>query len=119
MMPKVKATKTSKMQSTLQDFPEEFMKSPNIDFYSNLCRCTVSCNRHFLVESHLNAFKHQKALGSRSELLIPHTSQTFLRSSNTDFVEKVTKAFLSDIPLYKLTMSISKTYFTILVKFAI
>ena len=32
----------------------------------------------------------------------PHTSQTFLKSSNNDFVEKVTKAFLSaDIPLYK------------------
>ena len=32
-----------------------------------------------------------------------YTSQTFLRSSDTDFVEKVTKAFLSaDIPLYKL-----------------
>ena len=46
--------------------------------------------------------KHQKALGSRSENLISQTSQTFSRSSDTDFVEKVTKAFLyADIPLYK------------------
>ena len=43
-------------------------------------------------------------LGTRLEMLSPHVLQTFLRSSNTDFVEKVTKAFLSaDIPLYKQT----------------
>ena len=46
---------------------------------------------------------HQKSLGNRSENLIPQTSQTFLRSSDTNFVEKVAKTFLSaDISLYKL-----------------
>ena len=63
----------------------------------------VSCNKRFLVNSHRNTSKHQKAFGSRSVNLIPQISQTFLRSSDTDFVEKVTKAFLSaDISLYKL-----------------
>ena len=59
--------------------------------------------------------KHQKVLGSRSENLIPQTSQTFLRSSDTDFVEKVTKAFLSaGIPLYKLNnMHIKKLFHNI------
>ena len=56
--------------------------------------------------------KHQKALGSRSENLIPQTLQTFLRSSDTDFVEKVTKSFLSaDIPLYKLNNTHNKNLF--------
>ena len=41
--------------------------------------------------------------GSRSQSLIPQTLQTFLRNSDTDVVEKVTKASLSaDIPLYEL-----------------
>ena len=78
------------------------MESVNNQLYCNLCNCAVSCNKHFLVVSHRNTLKHQKALGSRSENLIHQTSQTFLRSSDTDFVEKVTKAFLSaDIYLYK------------------
>ena len=79
------------------------MESINNQLYCNLCNCAVSCNKRFLVDSHRNTSKHQKALDSRSENLIPQTSQTFLRSSDTDVVEKVTKAFLSaDIPLYKL-----------------
>ena len=77
------------------------MESISNQLYCNLCNCAVSCNKRFLVDSHRNTSKHQKALGSRSENLIPQTSQTFL-SSDTDFVEKVAKAFLSaDIPLYK------------------
>ena len=73
------------------------MESINNQLYCNLFNCAVSCNKRFLVDSHQNTSKHQKALDSRSENL------KFLRSSDTDFVEKVTKAFLSaDIPLYKL-----------------
>ena len=79
------------------------MESINNQLYCNLCNYAVSCNKHFLVDSHRNTLRHQKALGSRSENLILPTSQTFFSSSNTDFVEKVTKAFLSaDISLYKL-----------------
>ena len=103
MMPRVKATKTSNIQFILQDFPKEFMKSSNNKVCCNMCSCTVSCNERFLAESHRNTSKHQKSLGSKSELQIPHTSQTFLRSSNINFVEKVTKAFLSaDILLFEL-----------------
>ena len=41
------------------------------------------------------------------------TLQTFLRSSNSDFAEKVTKAFLSaDIPLYKLNNKHVKNLFS-------
>ena len=70
---------------------------------NNLCNCAVSCNKRFLIDSHRNTSKHQKALCSRSENIIAQTSQTFLRRSDTEFVEKVAKAFLSaDIPLYKL-----------------
>ena len=79
------------------------MENGNNQLYCNLCNCAVSCNKCFLNDSHRNTSKHQKALDSRSENFIPQTSQTFLRSSDTDFVEKVTKAFLfADIPLYKL-----------------
>ena len=88
------------------------MKSPKNEIYCNLCSCMVSCNRRFLVESHRNTSKHQNALGSRSELLIPHILQTLMRSSNPDFAEKVTKAFLSaDIPLYKLNKTHMKNLF--------
>ena len=79
------------------------MKSINSQLYCNLCNCAVSCNKRFLVDSHRNTSKHQKAFGSRSENPIPQTLQMFLRSSDTDFVEKVIKAFLcADISLYKL-----------------
>ena len=99
-------------QSIVKEFPDEFMGSINNQLYCNLCNCAVSCNKRFLVDSHRNTSKHQKALGSRSENLIPQTSQTFLRSSDTDFVEKVTKAFLSaDIPFYKLYNTHSKNLF--------
>ena len=67
---------------------------------------------NFLVDSHRNTLKQQKALGSRSEDDIPETLLTFLRSCGTDFVEKVTKAFLSaDIPSYKLNNTHNKNLF--------
>ena len=77
-----------------------------------MCNYAVYCNKRFLVDSHRNTSKHQNTLRSRSENLIPQTSQTCLRSSDTDFVEKVTKAFLSaDIPLYKLNNTHIKNLF--------
>ena len=101
-MLKVKTAYAYKIQSIVKEFPDEFMQSINNELYCNLCDCTVSSIKRILVNSHRSTSKHQKALGSRSEDLIPQTSQTFLTSSDTDFVEKVTKAFLSaDIPLYK------------------
>ena len=88
------------------------MESINNQLYCNLCNCAVSCNKRLLVDSHRNTSKHQKALGNRSDNLICQTSQTFLRSSDTVFVEKVTKAFLSaDIPLYKLNNTDIKNLF--------
>ena len=89
------------------------MESINNQLYCNLCNCAVFCNKRFLVDSYRNTSKHQKALGSRSENLIPQTSQTFL-SSDTDFVEKVTKAFLSvDISMYKLNNRHIKNLFQV------
>ena len=116
-MPKGKTTYAYKIQSTVKEFPDEFMESINNQLYCNLCNCAVSCNKHFLVDSYRNTSKHRKALGTKSKNLIPKTSQTFLRNSDTDFVEKVTKAFLSaDIPLYKLNNAhIKKNSFVTLV----
>ena len=88
------------------------MKSINNQLYCNLCNRAICYSKRFLVNSHQNTSKHRKAFGSRSENLIPQTSQTFLGSSDTDFVEKVTKAFLSaDIPLYKLINTHIKNLF--------
>lgn len=102
-MPKAKGSNASKVNFILQDYPDEFTKNPNNELYCKLCSCTVKCDKRFLVESHRKTSKHQKALRSRSALLTPHTSQTFLKSIDQNFGEKVTKAFLSaDIPLYKL-----------------
>ena len=51
-------------------------------------------------------------LDSKSENFVPQTSLAFLRSSDTDFVENVTKAFLSAaIPLYKLNNTHIKNLF--------
>ena len=112
MMPKVKATNAYKIQFILKEFPEKFMKSFNNELYCNFCYCTVSCSKRFPVNSDLKTSKHQKALGSRSEPLISHTSQTFLKSSDTDFVEKMTKAFLSaDVSLHKLNNEHIKNLF--------
>ena len=114
-MPRVKACNTSKIKSVLDDFPCEFTKTPKNKWYWNLCNCVVSCETCFLVDSHRKTSKHQKVL-SRSELQMPQSLQTFLRSNNSDFVEKVTKAFLSaDIPLYKLNNKHTKIYFLTLV----
>ena len=67
----------------------------------------------FLLILDRNTSKHQKALGSRSEILIPQTLQTFLKSSDNNFVQKVTsKAFLCvDILLYKLNNTHIKNVF--------
>ena len=80
--------------------------------YIAICVTVRFLAANAFVDSHRNTSKHQKALGSRSEVLIPQTSQTFLRSSDSDFVEKVAKAFLSvDIPLYKLNNTHIKKFF--------
>ena len=111
-MPKVETTFAYKIQSIVKEFPDKFMQSINNELYCNLCNCAVSCNKRFLVDSHRNASKHQKELGSRCEDLIPKTVQTFLRSSDTNFVEKSTKAFLSaDISLFKLNNTHTKNFF--------
>jgi len=111
-MPRVKACNASKIKSVLHGFPGEFTKTPNNELYCNLCNCVVSCDKRFLVDSHRKTSKHQKSL-SRSELQMPQSSQTFLRSSNSDFVEKVTKGFLSaNIPLYKLNNKHVKNLFS-------
>ena len=51
MMPKVKATNTFKIQSILKKFPEERTKSRINELYRNLCNCTVSCGKSFVVDS--------------------------------------------------------------------
>ena len=115
-MPKVKTTYANKIQSIVKEFSDEFMQSINNELYCNLCNCAVSCNKHFLVDSRRNTSKHQKALGCRSEDLMPQTSQSFLRSGDTDFVRKVPKAFFLLIFLCtSLTIRILKTSFVILV----
>ena len=88
------------------------MESIKNQSFCDLCNCGVSCNKRFLVDSHRNTSKHQKALDIRSENLLPQNLQMFLRSSDTDFVEKVTKVFLSaDVPLYKLNNTHIKNIF--------
>ena len=113
-MPKVKKTTNAyKIQSIVKEFPDEFMESINNQLYYNLSNRAISCNKRFFVDSHRNTSKHQKALGSKSENLIP---QTFLRSSDTDFVEKVTRHFCLLIFLCtSLTIRILKTSFVTLV----
>ena len=111
-MPKVETTYAYNIQFIVKEFPDEFMESINNQLYCNLCNCAVSCNKRFLVDSHRNTSKHQNALGNRTENLLPHSSQTFSRSSDTEFVEKATNTFLcSDIPLYKLNNTHIKNLF--------
>ena len=112
MMPRVKASNTSKIKSLLYDFPNELTQNLNNELYCNLCKCVLSCDKRFLADSHWKTSKHQKTL-SRCKLQIPQALQTFWRSSNSDFVKKVTKAFLSaDIPLYKVNNKHVKNLFS-------
>ena len=90
-MPKVRTTYAYKIRTIVKEFPDEFMESIDNQLYCNLCNCAVSCNKHFLADSHRNTSKHQQALSSRSKNLIPQASQTCLRSSDTEKVTKVTK----------------------------
>ena len=111
-MSKAEVAKTLKIHPVLQDFSEKFMKTPNKELYCYLCSCTVCCSKRFLVQSHRNTTKQQKAFGNKFKLLIP--LQKF--SSNTDFMEKAINAFTSaDIPLHKLNNKHIKPYFTTLV----
>ena len=69
MMLKLKDTKTSKIQSKLQNFLQESTKT-----FNNELRYIIICaSVRFLAESNRNTSEHHKALGSRPELLIPHT----------------------------------------------
>ena len=76
-MQNVKTTYAYKFQSTVKEFPNEFMESMNNQLYCNLCNCAVSYNKRFLVDSHRNTSKHQKALDSRSKNLIPRLRKCF------------------------------------------
>ena len=90
-MPKVRTTYAYKIQTIVKEFPDEFMESIDNQLYCDLCNCAVSCNKRFLVDSHRNTSKHQKALSSRSKNLILQTSQTCLRSSDTEKVTQLAK----------------------------
>ena len=60
-MPKVKTTYAYQIQSIVKAFPDEFVESINTQLYCNLSNCAVSCNKRFLVDSHRNTSKRQKA----------------------------------------------------------
>ena len=60
-MPKVETNYAYKIRSIVKDFSDEFMQSINNELHCNLCNCAVSCNKRFLVDSHRNMSKHQKA----------------------------------------------------------
>ena len=50
MMPKVEATKTSKILSIRQDFPEEFMIFLNAKLDCNLCTCMFFATNAFILK---------------------------------------------------------------------
>ena len=111
-MPKVKTTYACKIHSIVKEFPDEFMQSINNESCCNLCKSAFLATNAFLlipIEIRRNIKKRE---AEDLKNLIPQTSQTFLRSSDTGFVEKLTKAFLSaDIPLYKLNNTPIKNLF--------
>ena len=74
MMPRVKASNICKIKSVLYNFPNELTQNPNNELYCNLCKCVLSCDKRFLVESHWKISKHQKTLG-RCKLQMPQTLQ--------------------------------------------
>ena len=51
MITKINATKLSKIQSVLQDFPKEFMENFNNKLYCSLCSCMVCYKKHLLTKS--------------------------------------------------------------------
>ena len=60
-MPKVKTTYVYKIQSIVNEFPDEFMKIINNQFHCNLCNCAVFATNAFLLiltKIHRNIKKH-------------------------------------------------------------
>ena len=64
------------------------MKSINNQLYCNLCICAVSCNKRFLVDSHKNTLKHQKALGITLKILSFRVRKRFLGSVTPILLKK-------------------------------
>ena len=80
MMPNVKVTKTSKIQSIFQDFPDEFTKMiSQQQMILRFVQLNGFLQLTLLVDSHRNTSKHQKAFGSRFELFNPtHFANVFM-----------------------------------------
>ena len=94
------------------------MKSPTTNYIA-ICATArfLAANAFLFIDSHQKPSNHQKASSGRSEHQISHISQKFLKSSATDFVKKITKAFLSaDIPLGKLNNKHIKNLFSDMVR---
>ena len=88
------------------------MESINNWFYCNLCNCAVCCNKRFLVDSHRNNVETSKSVRQQIWKSYPPDFANVFKEQWHDFVEKVTKAFLSsDIPLYKLNNTQIKDLF--------
>lgn len=99
-MPKVAATSISKVKSYATEFPTEFQATPKGQLHCKLCGTIVVHDRRSNVLKHRDSAKHRKAVSLQ-------TPKQSLLSSNISpreqFIQKVTKAFLSaDIPLHKL-----------------
>ena len=107
MMSKVKTTYAYKIQPIVKKFPDEMMESINNQLYCNLCNCAVSCNKRFLVDSHRNRSKHQKALGSRSENL-----KTIIQQSAIYFILSLTLNTKVSIELLRFKAQQQSHYFT-------
>ena len=116
IMAKIKPTKASKIQFVFKTSPQNLWKVPSANNISICAALRFLATNAFLLKVIKIRPNTKRTIGSRSKLLIPHTSQTFLRSNNTNFVEKVTKDFCLMIFLCtSWTTRISKTYFMILV----
>ena len=53
------------------------VKNINNQLYCNLCYSAIFRNKRFLVNSHRNMSKHEKALGSRSANISPRLRKRF------------------------------------------
>ena len=79
-MPKQAKSSTLKVRQICQEYPNEFLATPDGDMRCNLCDMLVKCDKKFFVENHGKIKLHQEKLETKSKSL---SKQTFFTTGSS------------------------------------
>jgi len=100
-MPKQQTNLATKILSFLNEFPNEFEKTPKNELFCSICNVIVKHDRRSTITKHRESYKH--SMGMTAVRSKPKQSfvSTQLENKN-EFLSYVARAFLSaNIPIYK------------------